>query len=79
MDGDEETTRDRLLDTFELFEFGVELMAGNLRRRHPDASPEQIESLLDQWLATRPGAEAGDSDGIPVPVTRFDEFCRTST
>jgi Rv0078B-related antitoxin len=65
---DQETARDRLLQTFEMFEFGVELMAGNLRRRHPHASPAEIERLLEQWLATRPGAEGGDSDGTPAPL-----------
>jgi Rv0078B-related antitoxin len=45
--------RDRLLQTFELFEFGVEMMAATLRRKHPDATPERIEELLDHWLAKR--------------------------
>ncbi len=66
MDGDDETIGERLIQTFEMFEFGVEMMAANLRRRHPDASPERIEQLLEEWLAVRPGAEAGDSDGTPV-------------
>ena len=71
MEGDDETAKDRLLQAFELFEFGVEMMAANLRRRHPDASPERIELLLEEWLATRPGASAGDSDGDPVPLTKL--------
>lgn len=58
---DDETPRDRLLMAFELFEFGVEMMAANLRRKHPTASPEQIEELLEQWLAERP--PDGDVDG----------------
>jgi Rv0078B-related antitoxin len=69
MEGDDETTSERLIQTFEMFEFGVEMMAANLRRRHPDASPEQIELLLEEWLLVRPGAEAGDSDGVPVQLT----------
>jgi hypothetical protein len=71
VDGDDETTRDRLLQTFELFEFGVEMMAANLRRRHPNASAEQIEVLLEEWLATRPGANAGDSAGASVLLTKL--------
>ena len=66
-----ETLRDRLLATFEMFELGVDMMAANLRRRHPDASPEEIERLLDAWLAERPGAEEGDGPGVPVPLERF--------
>ncbi len=49
-----DAVRDRLLQTFDLFEFGVEMMAASLRRKHPDATPEQIEDLLDAWLAERP-------------------------
>jgi hypothetical protein len=66
VDGDDETIGERLIQTFEMFEFGVEMMAANLRRRHPDATPERIEQLLEAWLAVRPGAEAGDGDGTPV-------------
>jgi hypothetical protein len=51
---DDETMRDRLFQAFELFEFGVEMMAANLRRKHPTASPAQIEELLERWLAERP-------------------------
>jgi hypothetical protein len=67
--GDHETPDDRLRQAFELFEFGVEMMAANLRRRHPAASPEEIERLLEAWLADRPGAPGGDSDGIQVQTT----------
>jgi hypothetical protein len=66
-----ETLRDRLFATFDLFEFGVGMMAANLRRRHPGASPQEIERLLDAWLIERPGAEEGDGPGAPVPLERF--------
>lgn len=69
--GDTETLRDKLLATFEMFELGVEMMAANLRRRHPHATPEEIERLLDAWLLERPGAETGDGPGTPVPLERF--------
>jgi hypothetical protein len=68
---DGETTKDRLIATFEMFEFGVDMMAATLRRRHPHASPEQIEFLLEEWLLERPGAEAGDGPGIPIPLAKF--------
>jgi hypothetical protein len=71
VDRDDATTRDRLLQTFELFEFGVEMMAANLRRRYPNASPDRIEVLLEDWLAARPGADAGDNTGAPVPLTKL--------
>jgi hypothetical protein len=41
-----ETLRDRLLAAFEMFDLGVDMMAANLRRRHPHALPEEIERLL---------------------------------
>ena len=66
-----ETLRDRLLATFDMFELGVDMMAANLRRRHPHASPEEIERLIDAWLLERPGAEEGDGPGVPVPLERF--------
>lgn len=68
---DEETLADRLALTFELFEFGVEMMAANLRRRHPGATPDEIERLLEAWLAERPETELGDGLGVPVPLARF--------
>jgi hypothetical protein len=68
---DEETPGERLAMTFELFEFGVEMMAANLRRRHPGATPDEIERLLEAWLAERPGAELGDGPGVPMPLARF--------
>lgn len=68
---DGETAKDRLLAAFELFEFGVEMMAATLRRRHPEASQEQIERMLEAWLQDRPGAELGDAPGVPISLDRF--------
>jgi hypothetical protein len=68
---EEETASERLALALEMYEFGVEMMAANLRRRHPDASPEEIERRLDAWLTERPGAEHGDAEGTPVPLSRF--------
>jgi hypothetical protein len=47
------------------------MMAATLRRRHPEASPEQIERMLDAWLQERPGAEDGDGPGVPISLDRF--------
>lgn len=68
---DDETASERLALALDLFEFGFEMMAANLRRRYPDATPQEIERRLDAWLTERPGAEHGDSCGVPVPLTRF--------
>jgi hypothetical protein len=68
---DDETASDRLALTLALFEFGVEMMTANLRRRYPDATPDEIERRLDAWLTERPGAEQGDGEGVPVPLARF--------
>lgn len=68
---DGETIKDRLIAAFEMFEFGVEMMAATLRRRHPHASPEQIELMIEAWLLERPGAEAGDGPGVPISLERF--------
>jgi hypothetical protein len=54
--------------TLDLFQTGVDLMRQNLRRRHPDASNEDIERRLGEWLQERPGAESGDCPGRPVDV-----------
>jgi hypothetical protein len=54
--------------TLDLFQTGVDLMRQNLRRRHPEASNEDIERRLGEWLQERPGAESGDCPGRPVDV-----------
>jgi hypothetical protein len=55
--------------TLDLFETGLELMRQNLRREHPDASEDEIDGRLQDWLQHRPGAEAGDCVGRPVDVS----------
>ena len=62
MDGDDEAPRDRLVQAFEMYEFGVEIMAANLRRRHPAASHQEIELLLERWLADRQGLDLADGE-----------------
>lgn len=41
----------RMLDALSLFEDGVAMQRLKLKRRHPSASPEQLEELLRSWLA----------------------------
>lgn len=55
----------RLDLAFDLFETGEAMMRAVLRRRQPEASAGAVEEALRAWLATRPGAEHGDGQGIP--------------
>jgi hypothetical protein len=38
---------------FDLMRTGIRLKRAALRARHPDAPPEEIESLLQAWLDER--------------------------
>ena len=60
----------RLRVALELFETGVEIMAQNLRRQHPQATEEEIQTRLSEWLRHRPGAEDGDAPGRRVSWPR---------
>jgi hypothetical protein len=55
----------------DLSEAAEKIALQNLRRRHPDATPEEIEQKLLEWLLNRPGAEHGD--GVGRPVSRFEQ------
>lgn len=57
----------KLRTAFDLFDAGVDLMRQNLRGRHPEAAPREIEERLTAWLSERPGAEAGDAVGVSRP------------
>jgi Rv0078B-related antitoxin len=54
--------------TLDLFETGLRLMRQNLRRNHPEATEQEIDRQLRQWLHHRPGAEPGDCPGRLVDV-----------
>lgn len=62
--------RDAFQATLDLFETGLLLMRQNLRRAHPDATDEDIDHRLRQWLHQRPGAEEGDSSGRRTELSR---------
>jgi hypothetical protein len=55
----------RLRVAFELHEAGVSLQRLNLRRRHPEASEQELAALLRRWL-TR-ADEPPDAPGIARP------------
>lgn len=42
----------------DLHDLSVALMRQNLRRSHPEAADEEIERLLQRWLAKRDEGEA---------------------
>lgn len=42
------------------------MMRQNLKRRHPEASEQEIDDRLRSWLRERPGAEHGDAIGRPI-------------
>lgn len=67
-----EVVQERARQVFELFELGLEMKRSQLRRSHPDATNEEIERLLKEWLRHRPGAEDGDAgpEGFRVRPTR---------
>jgi hypothetical protein len=58
---------ERFQTTLDLWATGVVLQRQALRRQHPEASPQEIEALLNRWLRHRPGAEWGDG---PRPLER---------
>jgi hypothetical protein len=66
-----EDAASKLRTCFALHEAGVAIMRENLRRKHPQASPEEIDQMLAEWLQTRPGAEHGDGVGILGDPARF--------
>jgi hypothetical protein len=55
--------------TLDLFETGLGLMRQNLRRDRPDATDQEIERRLNQWLQDRPGAAFGDCPGRRVDLS----------
>jgi hypothetical protein len=59
---------DAFRTTLDLFETGLDVMRQNLRRQFPEASEDDIDRRLSQWLLERPGAEFGDSAGRRVDL-----------
>jgi hypothetical protein len=65
-----ETIAERLKTAFDLFLAGERMMRQNLKRRHPEATLEEIEHRLCAWMSERPGAEHGDAVARPIPWPR---------
>jgi hypothetical protein len=56
----------RLRLALDLFTTGESLTRQRLRRLHPEWTADEIEEKVAAWLLERPGAEAGDAEGVPV-------------
>ena len=54
--------------TLAMVDAGIEIMRGQLKRKHPTASREELQVLLNAWLADRRGAPFGDGPGTPRPI-----------
>lgn len=52
---------------FDLYRVAEEMKRQNLRRQNPDATEEEIEEGVRDWLRRRPGAKHGDGVGRPRP------------
>ena len=61
-----------LQQALDLFDTGVDLMRQNLRRRHPEATSQEIERLLVDWVQERPGAAFGDCPGRVIDFKMTD-------
>lgn len=61
---------ERLRIALDLADAGISMMRQNLHRAHPEASAEDIEELLRDWISYRPGAEWGD---CPGPLRRLPD------
>jgi len=65
-----ETPAERIRIVFELFEFAEAMVRQNWLRRHPGATPEEVDAAVLAWLSDRPGAEFGDCEGRPIEWPR---------
>jgi hypothetical protein len=56
---------------FDLFETAVKMKRQNILRQNPDATEEEVEEGIREWLHRRPGAEHGDGVGRPASPERM--------
>ncbi|WP_349826964.1 hypothetical protein [Brevibacterium litoralis] len=50
---------EKFREIFDMFDLGVRMYRQRMRREHPDAVDEEIEALVQAWLAT-PSGSAGE-------------------
>ena len=60
---DQAAVRRRAEEVFALAEFALEIQRQNILRRNPQATEEEIERGLTEFLQRRPGAPHGDASG----------------
>ena len=63
----------RLRAALDPCELGESMRRAQLRREHPDATDQDLGTMLGAWLRTRPGAENGDGWGRPIRWPRRDD------
>lgn len=71
-ESEEAAVRRRAREVDELFEFALEVQRSNILRRNPDATEEEIERGIVEFLQRRPGALYGDASGPNFRVRQFD-------
>lgn len=64
----------RMEIAFDLYETAERMKRQNILRANPEATEEEIEKGILQWLHRRPGAEHGDSFGRPVSKERLERL-----
>jgi hypothetical protein len=62
--------QERFRVALELYDLGEKMLRQRILREHPEASADEVEARVRQWLARRPGAQHGDAAGRHVPWPR---------
>lgn len=70
MSQNEQSVLERFQMALDLFELSERMLRQKVRRQHPTASDEDVESRARAWLHHRPGAEHGDAEGRPIELPR---------
>lgn len=55
----------RLRLALDMYELGEQMQRSRLRRLNPDAPNKEIDTAVQSWLLSRPGAPLGDAEGRP--------------
>jgi hypothetical protein len=69
---EEAAVRRRAREVDELVEFALEIQRGNILRRNPQATEEEIERGIVELLQHRSGARHGDASGPRFRVRHVD-------
>lgn len=71
-ESEEAAVRRRAREVDELVDFALEIQRGNILRRNPQATEEEIERGIVELLQRRSGARHGDASGPSFRVRRLD-------